>query len=156
MFIRSLPEGLCSNWPLLANVFIARIAVRAKNSMLTPIDHRPNGWRLFLVLFVSAGLALNLFMRFAWPKLHKYAVGDRTNWALINGYSIEPGEAFFECIVLHHNRRAVLSPKSSRGYHHAAQKRYSAAIRAGFAVPETVAGNGFIGVALQAQSPPTH
>jgi len=24
--------------------------------------------------------------------------GDRTNWALINGYSIEPGEAFFESI----------------------------------------------------------
>src|SRR5213080_1602255 len=110
MFIRSLPEGLCSNWPLLANVFIARIAVRAKNSMLTPIDHRPNGWRLFLVLFVSAGLALNLFMHFAWPKLRKYAVGDRTNWALINGYSIEPSEAFFESI----GRSGLFSCQNSR------------------------------------------
>ena len=98
MFIRSLSEGFCSNWPLLANVFTARIAVRAKNSMLTAIDHRPNEWLAFLGSFRERRGRVEPLHAFRLAEASQVRRGDRTNWALINGYSIEPGEAFFESI----------------------------------------------------------
>src|SRR5439155_15108378 len=58
-----------------------------------------NTW-MFLILFLGAGILINLFAFFVLPWIRLRLAGDRAEWALRNGFNFERGDraGFLESI----------------------------------------------------------